>query len=343
MDPSPTGSNQRIDKHVLIDKSVHNTNVLTCATNNWLPSQPSIFATIIGSLIRSPPHAPQPITHDISPPPTSEVAITPVTTAAVVTQTVDVILSPSSQVTGCSNAPGKSNNHHMKTRSKSRIHKPKALLAGFDFTETFSPVVKPVTIRLVLVLALSKGWTIRQLDVNNAFLNGDLREEVYMIQPPGSDSQVVTQLISSLHTQFSLKDLGTLNFFLGTEVHKIEDGLLLCQAKYARDHIEKAHMTAAKFSPTPMTSGLRLSAQQGDPVEDVQMYRWIVGALQYLTIARPELSFNVNKVCQFMQKPLTTHWMAIKQILRYIKGTLEMGLHLTKPMSYDLTAYCDAN
>ena len=72
-------------------------------------------------------------------------------------------------------------------------------VAGFDFNETFSPVVKPATIRVVLIVALSRRWIIRQLDVNNAFLNGSLMEEVYMEQPSGFQDLSNPHKVCRLH------------------------------------------------------------------------------------------------------------------------------------------------
>ena len=77
-----------------------------------------------------------------------------------------------------------------------------------------------------------------------------------------------------------------------------------------------------------MTSGLKLTKEGTDHFEDPSLYHSIVGALQYATLTRPDIGFCVNKVCRFMHQPLQSHWQAVKRILRYLKGTLNHGLHL---------------
>lgn len=68
-----------------------------------------------------------------------------------------------------------------------------------------------------------------------------------------------------------------------------------------------------------------------------------MGALQYLTITRPDISYAVNQVSQFLQAPTGHHYQCVKRILRYVKGTITHVLHYTKPVSTTLTGYSDAD
>ena len=253
---------------------------------------------------------------------------------------------------------------------------------GIDYDDNFSPVVKMATIRLVLSVAVSRGWTLRQLDVKNAFLHGVLEENVFMRQPPGYEAKGKTHyvckldkalyglkqalrawfsrlsmklqelglcaskadtslffyskgnisiyvliyvndiivasscenatgaLLRDLKKDFALKDLGDAHYFLGIEVKKVFDGILITQEKYTSDIIKRAGMTSCKPSSTPMSTSEKLLVQEGEVLgdEDATRYRSIVGALQYLTLTRPDISFSVNKVCQFLHSPTTAHW-----------------------------------
>ncbi|KAK0605247.1 hypothetical protein LWI29_024597 [Acer saccharum] len=159
----------------------------------------------------------------------------------------------------------------------------------------------------------------------------------------GSDSAAVTKLVSQLNTAFALKDLGIINYFLGVQVHKTSEGLHLSQSKYILDLLCKVKMQFANSLNTPMTGGEKLSRYGSDPIEDVQLYRSVVGALQHATITRPKISYSVNHVCQFMQEPLQSHWKTVKRILRYLKGTLDYGLHLKVSSKLDITGFRDAD
>ncbi|GJR76033.1 ribonuclease H-like domain-containing protein [Tanacetum coccineum] len=262
---------------------------------------------------------------------------------------------------------------------------------GVDFDETFSPVVKPATIRTVLSLVVSRQWPIHQLDVKNAFLNGDLSETVYMHQPPGfvdsrypnhvcllqrslyglkqaprawfqrfagyatragfspsrCDSSLFiytqgSQIVESLHKEFDMTDLGALNYFLGISVVHHPTGLFLSQKKYARQLLERAHMVNCNPSRTPIDTDSKLGPD-GVPVQDPTLYRSLAGGLQYLTFTRPDLSYAVQQVCLYMHDPREPHFAALKRILRYVQGTLELGLQLYASATTSLVGYTDAD
>jgi len=152
-------------------------------------------------------------------------------------------------------------------------------------------------------------------------------------------------LLTDLEAEFALKDLGDLHYFLGIEVKRSSDGLVMSQQRYATDVVKRANMWNCKPVDTPISTAEKLSLTKGDSLgeADSTKYRSVVGALQYLTLTRPDLSFAVNKVCQFLHSPTTVHWSAVKRILRYVKGTLTMGLKLRKSNSTLVSAFSDAD
>jgi histone deacetylase 1/2 len=152
-------------------------------------------------------------------------------------------------------------------------------------------------------------------------------------------------LLKDLEKEFTLKDLGNLHYFLGIEVKRNSEGLIFSQGKYAEDIIKRTRMGNCKPINTALSSVEKLSAAKGDPLgpEDATRYISVVGAMQYLTLTRPYISFAVNKVCQFLHSPTTVHWSVVKRILRYIHGTSKLGLHITKAKSMLVHAFSDAD
>jgi hypothetical protein len=153
------------------------------------------------------------------------------------------------------------------------------------------------------------------------------------------------KLLKELPLSFAVKDPGNLCYFLGIEATIQKNGLLLIQQKYIGDLLLKANMVSYNPAATPMANTKKLSREEGTLLseKDSTQYRSLVGALQYVTLTRPDIAFAVNKVCQFLHSPTNVHLMAAKHILRYLKGTNSIVLMLSRSGSQLMSAFSDAD
>lgn len=285
---------------------------------------------------------------------------------------------------------------------------------GVDYTETFSPVVKMTTIRCLVATAVKKGLTMSHLDVNNAFLNGDLNEDVSMTPPlglhlsdptlvckldkslyglrqasrqwntklkatlltkgysvsennsslffkkrgdlvlylaiyvddilvVGNDHEEITDIKAYLDSVFKIKDLRKLHYFLGMEFAEVPTGMIVSQRKFTMDLLSEFNCTGSTPVTTPLDLTVKLSPDQGDLLSNASDYRRLVGKLNFLSNTRPDLSFCVQHLSQFMSAPRKPHWDAATHVLRYLSNNPSQGLLFTKDTSFQLEAFCNAD
>ena len=295
---------------------------------------------------------------------------------------------------------------------------------GLDYHDTFSPVVKMVTVRCVIALAAQFNWTLCQMDVYNAFLQGDLFEEVYMTLPPGFGSQgenkvcrllkslyglkqasrqwnlkLTTALIQSgftqskldyslftkkdttggmviilvyvddllitgnnevliqeakdiLHHNFKMKDLGELRYFLGIEFARSKKGILMNQRRYALELVAECGLSGGKVTTTPLEQNQKLTSLEYDKqfnltndaeLDDRRVYQRLIGRLLYLAMTRPDISFVVQHLSQFMHAPKKSQYDAALHVVRYIKGQPGLGLLMSSKKIGKINAFCDAD
>ena len=155
----------------------------------------------------------------------------------------------------------------------------------------------------------------------------------------GNSEHLIQDLLKSLNTRFSMKDLGKPKYFLGIQIEETEEGLFLHQEGYATDILHQAGMS--DYNPMPTHLPIVLDDPESELFPEPTYFRSLAGKLQYLTITRPDIQFAVNFVCQRMHAPTVADFGLLKRTLRYVKGTLRAGLDITSDPNMPLTAFCD--
>lgn len=286
---------------------------------------------------------------------------------------------------------------------------------GVDYQETFSPVLRYSTLRLLFSVAAKLSLDIRHLDVTTAFLNGHLNETVYMQKPVtyetnSGDNKVLklkraiyglkqssrawyqrvndylinlgfqkskyepclftkfkgnvkviialfvddffvfsncvmstNDLIDKLGCKFEIKDLGQINQCLGLRVNIKNNVITVDQEQYVENLLKKFNMSHCKTADTPMEINLKLEKSQNSCCDNNYPYRQLLGSLMYLAVlTRPDIAYSVNYLSQFNNSYDEKHWKHAKRVLKYLKGTKNLGLVFSKDESY-IKGYVDAD
>ncbi|GJZ03649.1 copia protein [Tanacetum coccineum] len=185
---------------------------------------------------------------------------------------------------------------------------------GIDFEESFAPVARIEAIRILIANATSKNMTIYQMDVKTTFLNGELKEEVYVCQPEG--------FVDPNHP---------------THVYRLKKAL------YGLKQAPRAWMDSCDPVDTPIVDRLKLDEDPLGILVDQTHFCSMVGSLMYLTASRPDVVFDVCLCARYQASPTKKHLEALKRVFQYLRGTINWGLWYPKDTAMALTAYADAD
>ncbi|GJY07173.1 retrovirus-related pol polyprotein from transposon TNT 1-94 [Tanacetum coccineum] len=229
-----------------------------------------------------------------------------------------------------------------------------------ELGETFAPVARLEAIRIFLAFAAHMNMVVYQMDVKTAFLNGNLREEVYVSQPNGfvdpDNPNHMYKLNKALHglkqaprawydmfssfllSQDFSKGLVDLTLFI-----RNPRGIFINQSKYALESLKKYGFDSCNPMDTPMVEKSKLDEDKEGEAVNPSHYRGMIGTLFYLTASRPDLQFAICMCARYQARPTEKHLHAVKRIFRYLRGTVNRRLWYLKDSSISLTAFADAD
>ncbi|CAM8902581.1 unnamed protein product [Rhodiola kirilowii] len=159
----------------------------------------------------------------------------------------------------------------------------------------------------------------------------------------GTSTALIDSVKAFIHSEFKIKDLGHLKYFLGIEVARSSSGIFINQRKYILDLLSEVGLLACKPSTTPMDTKQKLALSTAEKLTDPTEYRRIVGKLVYLHVTRPDIAFPIHVLSQFLANPTTEHLQAATRVLRFLKNAPAQGLFYPTGAPLLLEAFCDAD
>ena len=142
---------------------------------------------------------------------------------------------------------------------------------------------------------------------------------------------------------FEMSDLGSMSYFLGMEIHQSSSGIFVSKKKYVVDVLKKFKLDSCKEAATPLARNEKILKNDGEKLEDPSTYRSLVGSLLNLTATRPDLMFPAGLLSRFMSSPSNVHIGVVKRVLRYVRGTSDLGIWYLKTGGVKLFGYRDSD
>jgi len=161
----------------------------------------------------------------------------------------------------------------------------------------------------------------------------------------GNDAEEISCFPNLLDQHFKIKSLGDLTFFLGLEVVRNSTSIHLSKRKYILNLLHDVGMLDCASMPTPMLHSSRLSPTQGAPLFDIDAssYCRLIGRLLYLTNTRPEITFSVNNLSQFVKAPTKEHQQVAFRVLHYLKTAPVSGIFFHSSYFIQLRCFTDSD
>ena len=159
----------------------------------------------------------------------------------------------------------------------------------------------------------------------------------------GSSLDMILEFKRDMSTRFKMSDLGKLSYYLGIEVIPREGSIVLSQERYATKILEEAGLKGCNAVHIPMDAGLKINKSEDEEGVDERDYRRNIGCLRYLIHTRVDLAFSVGVLSRCMHNPKSSHKATLKQVLRYLQGTLAYGLVFESKPHEVLVGYSDSS
>ncbi|GAA0141429.1 transmembrane signal receptor [Lithospermum erythrorhizon] len=160
----------------------------------------------------------------------------------------------------------------------------------------------------------------------------------------GDDHTLLEEFKHSMMRDFEMSDLGYMSYFLGIETLQKEGGIFICQRKYAEEVLERFGMSECNSVQCPIVPGTQVNKDAEGILVDDTYYKQMVGSLMYLTATRPDLVFAVSLLSRYMARPTEMHLQIAKRILRYLRGTTELGIYYQRgEENKELRCYTDSD